>query len=190
MPGCNLFHVPSSKRHRIISVAVLALPAAGLESCHLLTRRRRVNCHRAIHWRPHVGLCRRFLHVYTGIRYCTLGCWDSIFGYPRKGHGREDLYVAICIWMFSASWSYDLYLILRDGAYPDTWFPNIFASSVLYVSAGLLWNLEWKEGRGVIFGFMEPSWPEVTDNRVFRKIVWFALPFMVLAAAMIIAFLI
>jgi len=98
--------------------------------------------------------------------------------------------VAICIWMFSASWSYDLYLILRDGAYPDTWFPNIFASSVLYVSAGLLWNLEWKEGRGVIFGFMEPSWPEVADNRVFRKIVWFALPFMALAAAMIIAFLI
>jgi len=61
------------------------------------------------------------------------------------------IYVAICISMFSASWSYDLYLILRDGAYPDTWFPNIFASSVLYVSAGLLWNLEWKEGRGVIF---------------------------------------
>ena len=100
------------------------------------------------------------------------------------------VYVAFCIWMFSASWSYDLYLILRDGAYPDTWLPNIFASSVLYVSAGLLWNLEWKEGRGVIFGFMEPSWPEVTDNRVFRKIVWFALPFMILAAAMITAFLI
>ncbi|MGD8371134.1 MAG: hypothetical protein PVG64_09270 [Syntrophobacterales bacterium] len=100
------------------------------------------------------------------------------------------VYVAICIWMFSASWSYDLYLILRDGAYPDTWLPNIFASSVLYVSGGLLWNLEWKEGRGVIFGFMEPTWLEVTDNRVFRKIVWFALPFMILATAMIIAFLI
>ena len=99
------------------------------------------------------------------------------------------VYVAICIWMFSASWSYDLYLILRDGVYPDTWLPNIFASSVLYVSAGLLWNLEWKEGSGVIFGFMEPNWPEVTDSRVFRKIVWFALPFMVLAAAMIISFL-
>jgi hypothetical protein len=100
------------------------------------------------------------------------------------------VYVAICIWMFSASWSYDLYLILRDGGYPNTWLPNIFASSVLYISAGLLWNLEWKEGRGVIFGFMELTWLEVTDNRVFRKIVWFALPFMILAAAMIIAFLI
>jgi hypothetical protein len=100
------------------------------------------------------------------------------------------VYVAIFIWMFSASWSYDLYLVVRDGAYPDTWLPNIFASSVLYVSGGLLWNLEWKRGRGVIFGFMEPGWPEVTDKREFRKIVWFALPFMILAAAMIAAFLI
>ena len=99
-------------------------------------------------------------------------------------------YVAICIWMFSASWSYDLYLVLKDGTYPATWLPNIFASSVLYVSAGLLWNLEWKEERGVIFAFMEPSWPEVPDSRGFRKIMWFALPFMVLAAAIIAAFLI
>ena len=98
-------------------------------------------------------------------------------------------YVAICVWMFSASWSYDLYLVFRDGAYPDTWLPNIFASSVLYVSGGLLWNLEWKEEQGVIFGFMEPGWPETTDTRVFRKIIWFALPFMVLVAAMVAAFL-
>ncbi|NIM99365.1 MAG: hypothetical protein GTO24_15210 [candidate division Zixibacteria bacterium] len=98
-------------------------------------------------------------------------------------------YVAICIWIFSASWSYDLYLVLRDGFYPVTWLPNMFASSVLYILAGLLWNLDWKEGRGVIFGFMEPSWPQVTDSPVFRKILWFAIPFMVLAAGMIVVFL-
>jgi hypothetical protein len=50
MPGGNLSHVSPSKRHRIISVAVLALPAAGLENCHLLTRQRRINSRRAIHW--------------------------------------------------------------------------------------------------------------------------------------------
>jgi hypothetical protein len=112
--------------------------------------------------------------------------YSAIRGKPMAA----KVYVAVCVWMFSASWSYDLYLRLRDGAYPNTWLPNIFASSVLYVSGGLLWNLEWKEGRGVIFGFMEPSWPEVTGNRVFRKIIWFALPFMILAAAMITTFLI
>lgn len=98
-------------------------------------------------------------------------------------------FIAICVWMFSASWSYDLYLVLRDGVYPDTWLPNIFASSVLYVSGGLLWNLEWKEERGVIFGFMDPGWPEATDTRVFHRIMWFALPFMILAGTIIAAFL-
>jgi len=91
MPGCNHSHVSPSKRHRIISVAVLALSPARLENFHLRIRRRRANSDRAIHRRPHVGLCRRFLHVNTDIRYCTLGCWDSIFGYPRKGHGHEGL---------------------------------------------------------------------------------------------------
>lgn len=101
-----------------------------------------------------------------------------------------EAYVAICIWMFSASWSYDLYLVLRDSFYPSTWLPNLFASSVLYMSGGLLWNLEWKEGRGVIFGFMEATWPEATGTKVFSKILWFAIPLMALAAAMIAAFFI
>jgi len=98
-------------------------------------------------------------------------------------------YVAICTWMFSASWSYDLYILLRDGLYPVTWLPNIFASSVLYVSGGLLWNLEWRKGRGVIFGFMETSWPEATNSGVFSKVLWFALPLMALVSALIVAFL-
>ena len=99
-------------------------------------------------------------------------------------------YVAICIWLFSASWSYDLYLVIRDGTYPNTWLPNIFASSVLYASAGLLWNLEWRENRGVIFGFMESNWPEKCSVTKFRNILWFALPLMVLVTSMIIPFLI
>jgi hypothetical protein len=47
------------------------------------------------------------------------------------------VYIAICLWLFSASWSYDLYLVIRDGAYPNTWLANLFASSVLYMRWGL-----------------------------------------------------
>ncbi len=47
-----------------------------------------------------------------------------------------NAYIALCVWLFSASWSYDLYLVIRDGYYPVTWYSNIFASSVLYLSAG------------------------------------------------------
>ncbi len=99
------------------------------------------------------------------------------------------LYAAICVWMFSASWSYDGYLVLRDGSYPFTWLPNIFASSVLYLSAGLFWSLEWNEGRGVHFGFTETGWPQPSYTANFNRILWYALPFMLLVAAMIIPFL-
>ena len=97
-------------------------------------------------------------------------------------------YIAVCVWMFSASWSYDIYLVFRDGEYPNTWFPNIFASSVLYASAGLFWNLKYNEGRGVIFGFMEYDWPTAETGTHFYKVALYALPFMIFAAAIFVPF--
>ncbi|MDR1888243.1 MAG: hypothetical protein LBQ81_02495 [Zoogloeaceae bacterium] len=105
----------------------------------------------------------------------------------RQRSGR-DVYIAICVWMFSASWSYDLYLLLRDGEYPLTWSANIGASSVLYFSAGLLWNLESKNNRGVIFAFMEATWPDCPQSTRFRQIIAYALPFMLIASIAILSF--
>jgi hypothetical protein len=51
---------------------------------------------------------------------------------------RWKAFVAVCCWLFSASWSYDLYLVLRDGYYPLAWWSNLVLSSCLYASAGLL----------------------------------------------------
>lgn len=107
----------------------------------------------------------------------------------KKNLPVKQAYVAFCVWMFSASWSYDLYILIRDGVYPITWFSNIFASSALYISAGLLWSLDWKEGRGVFFAFMEENWPAASNQSFFMKILWVALPFMILAAALIIPFI-
>jgi len=98
--------------------------------------------------------------------------------------------VAVCVWMFSASWCYDLYLVFRDGHYPFTWFPNIFASSALYIAAGLLWNLEWKAGRGATFSFLEAGWPSPPVQPGFLKVFWYALPFMLIAGCAIGYFLI
>lgn len=97
-------------------------------------------------------------------------------------------YVAICLWLFSASWCYDLYLWIRDGYYPVTWFANIFASSILYISAGLLWNLAYVPGRGVIFGFMDKSWPDMNVQTSLKNVFIFALPFMLIAGVAIISF--
>ena len=99
-------------------------------------------------------------------------------------------YIASCIWMFSASWSYDLYLVIRDGEYPVTWLANIGASSLLYVSAGMFWSLEYVKGRGVIFGFMDANWPSIPSTSSFTKVMWYAIPLMLVVVVMIYPFLI
>ncbi len=101
----------------------------------------------------------------------------------------KKVYIAICIWMFSASWSYDGYLILRDGGYPVTWLPNIFLSSILYLCGGLVWSLAWNNVRGVHFSFTESKWPISSATIKLSRVIWFALPFMLLVAILIGAFL-
>jgi hypothetical protein len=98
-------------------------------------------------------------------------------------------FVAACVWLFSASWSYDLYLVLRDDSYPLTWWSNMVLSSCLYAAAGLLWSLEWRADRGAVFGFMESTWPDVPPSNAFAKVFWFAILFMGLAAGITIPFL-
>lgn len=106
----------------------------------------------------------------------------TIYLFIRRSVGFQSLYVALCLWMFSASWSYDLYLLVRDGSYPFTWLPNLFASSVLYLAAGLLWNLEWRDAEGVVLSCTRPGWPSRPANPAFGKVFWFALPFMAIAS--------
>jgi hypothetical protein len=99
------------------------------------------------------------------------------------GRGRRDpveLYVAACAWMFSTSWSYDLYYSFRFGFYPPSWSSNIAASAILYGSAGLFWNLDWRPGRGVTFSFLEPTWPAASAGGHFGKVLGYATAFMVL----------
>jgi len=99
------------------------------------------------------------------------------------------VYIAVCVWMFSVSWAYDVYILLKHGYYPPTWLPNIVLSSILYFAAGLMWNLQRKARRGVVFGFMEPDWPNPAHELGFRQVMWFALPIMILVTLMIAPFL-
>lgn len=98
-------------------------------------------------------------------------------------------YIAVCVWMFSVSWAYDVYILLKFGYYPPTWLPNIVLSSILYFAAGLMWNLQRKEGRGVVFGFMEAGWPDTRYELGLLRVFWFALPIMLLVTLMIAPFL-
>ena len=100
------------------------------------------------------------------------------------------LLVAASLWMLSSSWCYDGYQLLLHGFYPITWFTNIFASAVLYISAGLMWNLDIRPGRGATFAFMEPEWLLPPAPGTGAKVLLWASPFMLLAAWSIIYFLV
>ncbi len=102
----------------------------------------------------------------------------------------EQIYVAVCVWLFSASWSYDLYLLFRDGFYPVTWWANLVASSVLYLAAGLFWSLAWSPVAGGMFAFTQEGWPHgpVMTTVAFRRILWPALSFMLGVGIMIFFF--
>ena len=122
--------------------------------------------------------------AYATAPWATGTLYNSVRGNLKAWHG----FVAACAWIFSASWSYDLYFLLKDGAYPIPWFSNLFASSVLYICAGLFWNLDWIEGRGVTFAFLEKNWPYISAEAVFHRIVLHALPFMLLVSFLIVYF--
>lgn len=99
----------------------------------------------------------------------------TLYFAARRRAGPAQVYVAVCAWLFSASWSYDIYLVWRDGVYPETWLPNLYASSLIYLCAGLFWNLEWQPGRGVIFAFMGEAWPARPAATSLRHLLLYAL---------------
>jgi hypothetical protein len=128
-----------------------------------------------------------FMSVFT----YTSAPWvlGTLFLAIKRKRNFATAYIAICLWMFSASWSYDLYILIRDGSYPMTWFANIFASSSLYLAAGFFWNLEYIKNRGVVFGFMEPNWPRISSERSFKKVALYAFLFMLIPTVIIVPFL-
>ena len=96
-----------------------------------------------------------------------------------------ELYVAAIAWMTSASWSYDLYILLRDRVYPLSAMANIPASSVLYLSGALFFSLDWRPGRGVTFAFLEPDWPSPGPRGALPRLLPHAFAFMALVVGTI-----
>lgn len=100
-----------------------------------------------------------------------------LFRFTRGKASKSDAVIAIFFWLFSASWSYDLYIWWRNGAYPPTWAPNIVLSSILYFSGGLLWSLD-----GWSFAFAKASWLDLPPTP-FGAVIWPALLFIGICCA-------
>ena len=128
--------------------------------------------------------------LFMSVLTYTTAPWSvgALFLVARRRLPARQGYVAACMWLFSASFSYDLYIWLRMGFYPSSWAANLVASSVLYAAAGLMWNLAWIEGRGLQFGFMVEGWPALDASRRIGRVLAFAAVFMLLVAGMMLPF--
>ena len=99
------------------------------------------------------------------------------YGLRRRTPPLWKLYVAFVLAMLSASWSYDGYLLIRDGFYPASWLDNAIASMVLYVSAGLFWSVDGHSVRKVVFVFTLDRGFEEAENSFSGYMLAIAAPF-------------
>ncbi|MCB9544914.1 MAG: hypothetical protein H6706_03380 [Myxococcales bacterium] len=81
----------------------------------------------------------------------------GVFTRGRR-HPADEYAIALILLLFSASWSYDGWLLFRDGVVPRTSSENLVASTCLYLFGGLLWALEG-HGRRPTWGPRRPDWP-------------------------------
>lgn len=102
----------------------------------------------------------------------------------------RELLVAIAVTLFSSSWFYDGYLLLRDGAYTPRWLGNLMLSPTIYLCAGLLSNLE-SDARGRLgFSFLRPDWPRPLPSarRVSFAMILVSIPLVAIAAWFLVGF--
>lgn len=83
------------------------------------------------------------------------------------------LFVAVVLF-FVPCWTYDTYILWRNGHYPATWLSNLALSGGVCLLAGLFWNLGWRAGESSLFTFRWHDWPPAARTP-FRKVLVFAI---------------
>lgn len=84
--------------------------------------------------------------------YLTAPWAVGVFYRAIKGQNKiDEIFIAICMMLFAGSWSVELYLVFRDGFYMPDWLVNIPIGIFCYILVGILWNIEYKNGKGSLF---------------------------------------
>lgn len=120
----------------------------------------------------------------SAFTFLTAG-WSvgTLYKVTKRERPWSHAIVAIALLLFSSSWFYDGWLLLRDGEYTRRWLGNLRLSPIIYVCAGLLLNLE--PGG---FGFTRADWPRPSSTRVSAKMVLTAVPLVLVAAWVLVAY--
>lgn len=120
----------------------------------------------------------------SALTFLTAG-WSvgTLYKVARRERPLSHAFVAIAVMLFASSWFYDGWLLLRDGAYTRRWLGNLRLSPIIYVSAGLLLNLEVGG-----FGFTRTDWPKPSSKQISAKMVLAAVPLVLIAAYVLVAY--
>ena len=121
--------------------------------------------------------------------YVTAPWTLGVLARARKRSAAE-IYVAACTWLFSASFSYDLYIFLRDHHYPRTWWSNLIVSSGLYGLGGAMWSLRGQRGARATFAFTRDDWPTSLADGDARSLLPYIAIFMIAVVGILSPFLI
>ncbi len=80
------------------------------------------------------------------LAYLTAPWAVTVFYKMIKGTARfSEAYVALCMMLFTGSWSVEIYLLFRDGYYMPDWLPNIPVGIFCYVIMGIIWNIPFDD---------------------------------------------
>jgi hypothetical protein len=119
---------------------------------------------------PYTGDCDWDAPVSVVMSALTFATAPYAVGELWRRRSAIGVAVASCSWMLSTSWSFDLYWFARRGFYPDSWLGNLLASSMLYLAAGLMWNLDWTPENRWMLAFRESDWPPSRPAASFRRL--------------------
>jgi hypothetical protein len=115
---------------------------------------------------------------------------DSRLRLERYASRFSEVFVAACVWLFSASFSYDLYIFVRDHVYPRSWSANLVVSSALYACGGAMWSLRGRATpRAITFAFLRDDWPSSLADGDVRPLLPYIGLFMVAVLAVLSPFL-
>lgn len=112
----------------------------------------------------------------------------TVYKVILRQRGPRHLVVAAALWLFSAAWFYDGYLLLRDGAYTARWLGNLMLSPFIYLCAGLVWNLEARTRWLGALSFLRADWPAPPPDPRFGPVVLMGLPFAVAGFIVLVTF--
>ena len=128
--------------------------------------------------------------AFMAILVYTTAPWTLGVLHRARSRPRAEVYVAACTWLFSASFSYDLYIFLRDHHYPRTWWSNLIVSSGLYGLGGAMWSLRGTPRARPTFAFTRDDWPSSLADGSTRPLLPYIAIFMIAVVGILSPFLI